>query len=267
MNDLTVALTAARAGAAVVERWFRRVGDPEMKGVVDPVTRADREAEAAIAAVLEAHRPGDGIVAEEGTAADARSGRRWVVDPLDGTVNFVHGVPQCAVSVALEDDRGGVVGVVLDVFRKEEFTAVRDGGARLDGAPITVSGHTRMIEALFSTGFPYDRHERPRAYTDVVAAVVAESQGVRRTGAAALDFAWVACGRYDGHWEFGLKPWDVAAGALLVVEAGGTVSDSYGGPGRPEDVVAANGHLHEPLRRIVAAHRPAHWERPASAPD
>jgi len=261
MNDLAVALTAARAGAAVVEHWFRRAGDPEMKGIVDPVTRADREAEAAITAVLREHRPGDGIVAEEGTAAEARSGRRWVVDPLDGTVNFVHGVPQCAVSVALEDDDGGLVGVVLDVFRKEEFAAERGGGAHLDRSPITVSNRSRMIEALFSTGFPYDRHEQAQAYTDIVAAVVAECQGVRRTGAAALDFAWVACGRYDGHWEFGLKPWDVAAGALLVAEAGGTVTDTYGGHGRPEDVVATNGRLHEPLRRIVAAHRPAHWER------
>jgi myo-inositol-1(or 4)-monophosphatase len=114
---------------------------------------------------------------------------------------------------------------------------------------------------VFSTGFAYDRQQHAPAYTDLVAAVLAEAQGVRRFGSAALDFAWVACGRCDGHWEFGLKPWDLAAGALLITEAGGRVTDSYGGAVRPEDVVATNGRLHADLMRIVAAHRPAHFAR------
>jgi myo-inositol-1(or 4)-monophosphatase len=262
MDDLAVAVAAARAGAAIVRRWFRRTGDPDMKGTVDPVTRADREAEAAVAEVLRLHRPDDGLLAEEGTTARDLSGRRWVVDPLDGTVNFVHGIPQCAVSVALEDDRGSLAGAVIDVFRDEEYTAARGKGARLNGEPIRVSSVSRMIEAVFSTGFPYDRHCQARAYTDTVAAVVTESQGVRRTGAAAIDLAWVACGRYDGHWEFGLKPWDVAAGTLLISEAGGRSTDSYGEPARAEDIVTTNGSLHEPLRRIIAAHRPDHFSIP-----
>jgi myo-inositol-1(or 4)-monophosphatase len=260
MNDLDIARAAARAGADVLKRWFLKTGEPDMKGDVDPVTQADREAEAVIVGMITHHRPQDGIIAEEGSEAAAGSGRRWVIDPLDGTVNFVHGVPQCAVSIALEDDRGGLIGVVSDPFRSEEFWAQRGGGAFLGERPIRVSPRTVMREALFSTGFAYDRQRRGRAYTDPVAAVLAEAQGVRRTGSAALDLAWVACGRYDGHWEFGLHHWDLAAGAVLIREAGGRLTDSYGGEPRPADVVASNGLLHEPLRRIVAAHRPDHLE-------
>jgi len=258
MNDLDIARAAARAGADVLRRWFLQVGEPDMKGEVDPVTQADREAEAVIVDLITRHRPQDGIIAEEGSEAAAGSGRRWVIDPLDGTVNFVHGVPQCAVSIALEDDRGGLIGVVADPFRSEEFWAERGGGAFLDGHPVRVSPRTAMQEALFSTGFAYDRQQHGRAYTDLVAAVLAAAQGVRRTGSAALDLAWVACGRYEGHWEFGLHPWDLAAGAVLIHEAGGRLTDSYGDEVRPLDVVATNGPLHEPLRHIVAAHRPSH---------
>jgi myo-inositol-1(or 4)-monophosphatase len=263
VHDLAVAQAAARAARPVILDWSARLGDPEMKGRVDPVTEADRRAEEAIVAVIREHRPHDGILAEEGSRADARSARRWVIDPLDGTVNFLHGIPQVAVSIALEDGDGGLAGVVLDVFRGEEFTAARAAGAALNGAPIHVSATAEMIRGVFSTGFAYDRQERGGSYTAVVAAVLAEAQGVRRLGSAALDLAWVACGRYDGHWEFGLRPWDLAAGLLLVTEAGGTVSDSYGSPARPEDVVASNGRLHEDLRRVVARHRPGHFGGPA----
>lgn len=260
MNDLELARRAGRAGAEVLTRWFRRTGDPDLKGAVDPVTEADREAESVIVRLIGTHRPDDGILAEEGSEAEAASGRRWVIDPLDGTVNFVHGVPQCAVSIALEDPQGGLVGVVVDPFRSEEFRAERGRGAFLNDAPIRVSERRRLSQALLSTGFAYDRQRHGRAYTDVVAAVLAEAQGVRRSGSAVLDLAWVACGRHDGHWEFGLHPWDVAAGAILVREAGGLLTDSRGEDVRPQDVVASNGHLHEDLRRIVAAHRPPHLE-------
>lgn len=263
MDDLAVARTAARAAASVISDRFLRIGDPHMKGRLDPVTEADREAERAIVAVIGEHRPEDGILAEEGADAPGSSGRRWVIDPLDGTVNFVHGVPLVAVSIALEDEAGALVGVVLDVFRDEEYTAVRGNGAAVNGSAISVSATSRMVRAMFSTGFAYDSYEHGSSYAAALAAVMAEAQAVRRLGSAALDLAWVARGRYEGHWEFGLKPWDLAAGALLVTEAGGTVTDSYGGRARPEDVVATNGILHEPLRRIVAAHRPAHYD-PAS---
>ncbi len=264
MNDLELATTAARAGAEVLLHWFRRIGAPEFKGAVDPVTEADRESEAVIVNLIRTHRPDDGLIAEEGSAADAISGRRWVIDPLDGTVNFVHGIPHSAVSIALEDDDGGLVGVVIDPFRSEEFIATRAGGATLNGDPIRVSGRTRMIESMFATGFAYDRQERGKSYTDIVAAVLGRAQGVRRLGTAAIDFAWVACGRYEGHWEFGLKAWDLAAGALLIEEAGGRLTDSYGDTARPEDVIATNGGVHEELRAIVAAHRPEHFERARS---
>jgi myo-inositol-1(or 4)-monophosphatase len=262
VNDLDIARTAARAAGEAITGWFHRIGAPDLKGSVDPVTEADREAEERIVAVIRSERPDDGILAEEGSASEARSGRRWVIDPLDGTVNFVHGIPQVAVSVALEDDGGGLAAVVLDVFRGEEFAAERGAGATLDGSPITVSDGRELHEAVFSTGFAYDRQQHGAAYAAAMVAVMAEARGVRRLGSAALDLAWVSCGRYDGHWEFGLKPWDLAAGALLVREAGGIVTDSLGGPARPEDVVAAAPGVHERLRSIVAAHRPDHIPAP-----
>jgi len=261
MDDLTVALTAARAGAEVLRRWTDRDLQTEFKGAGNPVTAADREAEAAVVAVLGEHRPNDGILAEEGSEAAVSSGRLWVIDPLDGTVNFLHGLGQSAVSIALGDDEGASVAVTIDPFRDEEFTATRGGGAFCNGRPLRVSGCATLDEALLVTGFAYDRRDHGRSYTDAVAAVLAEAQGVRRLGSACLDLAWVACGRYEGHWEWGLAPWDLAAGVLLVTEAGGRVSDSYGDEVRPEDVVASNGLIHDDLLRILAAHRPAHHER------
>jgi myo-inositol-1(or 4)-monophosphatase len=242
MNDLEVAMEAARAGAEVVRHWFGRAGRAEYKGLGNPVTVADRESEAAILEIIHDHRPDDEVLAEEGGGAQTRSGRRWVIDPLDGTVNFVHGVPQCAVSVAVEDDLGSLVGVVIDPFRGEEFAAERG-------------------RALLCTGFAYDRRQHSRVLADAVAAAIGVAQDVRRMGAAAIDLAWVACGRLEGHWEFGLAPWDVAAGALLVTEAGGRVTDSYGERFRPEDVVATNGLIHDALQQLVAAHRPPHRAR------
>jgi myo-inositol-1(or 4)-monophosphatase len=227
---------------------------------VDPVTAADREAETAVLTVIRSHRPQDAILSEEvGAVPGEAAGRRWVVDPLDGTVNFLHGVPHCAVSVALEDAAGPAAAAIVDVLRAEEFTAARGDGARLNGRPIAVSAQGDLRRALFSTGFPYDRHRHARVYTDAVAAVLTAAQGVRRSGSACLDLAWVACGRYEGHWEFNLQPWDVAAGILLVIEAGGRVTDTLGGSPRPAEIVAANEPLHEALRALVAPHRPAHF--------
>jgi myo-inositol-1(or 4)-monophosphatase len=261
MNDLEVAVEAARAGAEVVRHWFRRFGGADYKGVGNPVTVADRKSEAAILEIIHQYRPDDEVLAEEGGGAQTRSGRRWVIDPLDGTVNFVHGIPQCAVSVAVEDDLGSLAGVVIDPFRGEEFAAQRGRGAHLDGDPIRVSPQDDIGQALLCTGFAYDRHLHSRVLAEAVAAAIGIAQDVRRLGAAALDLAWVACGRLDGHWEFGLAPWDVAAGSLLVTEAGGRVTDSYGEKFRPEDLVATNGLIHDALRQLVAAHRPQHRAR------
>ena len=256
MSDLEIAVAAARAGAAVVLDWVGKIGDPSFKGLVDPVTEADKAAEEAVLDVLRKHRPADGILAEEGGVAESTSGRRWLVDPLDGTVNYIHGLKHSATSVALEGPNGMLAAATIDPFRGEEFTAACGEGAFLNGKPMHVSSRAVLREALMVTGFAYDRADKARVYTDALAAVLAEVQGVRRLGSATLDLAWVACGRYEGYWEFRLAPWDLAAGSLLVIEAGGTVTDSRGGPARPEDVVATNGLLHEDLRSIVTGYRP-----------
>lgn len=249
MDDLAVARTAATAAAGLI----RAAGTAgiEYKGAVNPVTAADHEAEAAITQIIREARPDDGILAEEGSDTTSPSDRRWVIDPLDGTVNFLHGVPHCAVSIALEESGETVLGVIRDVYRDEEFWSVRGDGAFLNDAPISVSSTDTIGSALVSTGFAYDRQERADEYTRMVNAALRVAQGLRRMGSAAIDLAWVACGRYDGHWEVRLSPWDVAAGLLLVREAGGITTSSDGGPATHLDLVATNGLIHESLRKVV----------------
>jgi len=254
MDDLILARTAAAMAAGIIGAWRGQIDGADYKGEVNPVTVADREAEAAIIALITEHRPDDGILAEEGGAAGSVSGRRWVIDPLDGTVNFLHGIPQVAVSIALEGPDGALVGVVRDVFRGEEFVAVRGEGANRDGSPITVSNCTELRRALVSTGFAYDRQSRAAEYTRPVTAVLEVTQGIRRNGSAALDLAWVACGRLDGHWEFNLSPWDVAAGFLLVREAGGMVLGFEGPPDHHGFTAGAPG-ITTALHDVVAAAR------------
>ncbi|MBI5158337.1 MAG: inositol monophosphatase [Acidimicrobiia bacterium] len=254
MNDLDLARAAAAAAADIIRGWRHRLEGADYKGEVDPVTIADREAEAAIVAAISRSRPDDGILAEEGGAAHSASGRRWVIDPLDGTVNFLHGIPQVAVSIGLEDAHGVAVGVVRDVFRDEEFVACRDGGATLNGSPIRVSACTELRRALVSTGFAYDRQSRAAEYTRPVTAVLEVAQGIRRNGSAALDLAWVSCGRLDGHWEFNLSPWDVAAGFLLVTEAGGVVL-GFDGPPDHRGFTAATPAIAAALHGVVAEAR------------
>ncbi len=263
-GDVWVAVRAARAGAAIVRRGFDEEFVTEMKGVVDPVTDVDREAEDAITSVIASHFPEDGILAEEGGGADWRGPRVWIIDPLDGTVNFVNRIPQIAVSVALWDDGKPLVGVVIDVARNEEFVASNGEGARSNGRPIHVSETATLQDSLIVTGFPYDRQEHARAYLDVMEQVMIRSRGTRRMGAAALDMAWVACGRFDGYWEHGgpagVKPWDAAAAVLLVTEAGGTATDSSGSVNElaPSAFVVTNGKIHEELRQIIDDSMPRH---------
>jgi myo-inositol-1(or 4)-monophosphatase len=263
-GDVWVAARAARAGADVVQTGFFHALDTEMKSAVDPVTQVDRDAEDAIRAVIGGHFPDDGILGEEGGGGDWRSGRVWIVDPLDGTVNYVHRLPQVAVSVALWDDGRPLVGVIIDVARNDEYVAIAGEGATLNGEPIHVSETATLDQSLVSTGFPYDRREHAADYLRVVQEVMENSQGTRRLGAAALDLAWVATGRYDAYWEHGgaqgVKPWDVAAGILLVTEAGGTHTDESGEPNQLEARahVATNGKVHEELRSIVSRTMPPH---------
>jgi myo-inositol-1(or 4)-monophosphatase len=263
-GDVWVATRAARAGADIVQTGFFEPFDTELKGAVDPVTHVDRDAEEQIRSLIRTHFPDDALLGEEQGGTDWRIGRIWIIDPLDGTVNFVHGVPQMAVSVALWEAGRPMVGVIIDVSRNDEFVAVTGHGATMNGAPIRVSETSRMKDALVATGFPYDRDRYAGEYLRVMEEVMLRTRGTRRFGAAALDLAWVACGRFDAYWEHGgpegVKPWDIAAGALMVTEAGGTFTDHIGDPFNLESAayVATNGKLHEELRAIVETTMPEH---------
>lgn len=259
MNDLELAIAAAATGAAIVREGFGRHRTTEQKGRLDPVTEVDRASEQAIVDLLTAHRPDDGLLGEEGSSR-ASAGRRWIVDPLDGTVNFVHGIPHVGVSVALYDADEPLVGVIHDPIRDEVFAAEQGAGASCNGVPITVSDTTEMHRSVVVTGFPYDHDRFAAAYGRTVAAVLAEVNGIRRLGSAALDFGWLAAGRFDGFWEYSLGAWDMAAGAVIVTEAGGIITDARGGRFTPESrhFVAANPHLHSRLRAVVEPVLPAH---------
>lgn len=263
-GDVWVAERAARAGADIVQTGFFQPLDTEMKSAVDPVTQVDRDSEEAIRDIIGAHFPNDVFLGEEGGGGDWRKGRVWIVDPLDGTVNYVHRLPQVAVSVALWEDGRPLIGVIIDVARNETFVAVEGEGATRNGDPIHVSETETLDSSLVSTGFPYDRREHAGAYLRVVEEVLLNSQGMRRLGAAALDLAWLAAGHYDAYWEHGgpqgIKPWDVAAGSLLVTEAGGTYTDESGDINQLEgrSHVASNGKVHDEIRAIVAATMPEH---------
>ena len=263
-GDVWVAVRAARAGADIVQAGFFDPLDTEMKGSVDPVTQVDEEAEGAIRKVITSHFPDDAILGEEGGGGDWRKGRVWIVDPLDGTVNYVNRIPQVAVSVALWENGEPLVGVIIDAARNEEFVAARGEGASVDEREIHVSDTPSMEDSVLVTGFPYDRREHAGAYLEVLEEVLKRTRGTRRMGAAALDLAWVACGRFDAYWEHGgahgIKPWDVAAGALLVTEAGGRYTNEAGETNQLEARahIASNGKVHEDLREIVANNMPPH---------
>jgi myo-inositol-1(or 4)-monophosphatase len=255
MDDLQVAHEAAEAGADVIRRHFGRSVEAEWKGEVNPVTEVDREAEAAVLAVIRRRRPSDRVLAEESGGDDWDDGRVWIVDPLDGTVNFVHGLPQVATSVGLRSDGSGVVGVVASVVNRETFAAEAGCGATLNGNPIRVSTESNPSRALVGTGFAYDRQQRAQEMANTLAGVLREFQGIRRVGSAALDLCWVAAGRMDAYWEYGVRPWDTAAGTLIVEEAGGRVTTFSGAPYPLDDprLVATNGLVHEALLRAIEA--------------
>ena len=259
-TDREVAIAAARAGADVIGRAFGRTVIPEMKGSVNPVTEIDRAAERAVLSVIESVRPDDAILSEERGGRTEPVGRRWIVDPLDGTVNFVHGIPQVSVSVGLWDGSVPLAGAVIDVTRGEVFSAARGEGASLGDQPIQVSSRTDLSECIIATGFPYDRDVHALAYTKVMGRVMSQARDVRRLGSAALDFAWVACGRVDGFWEYSLHPWDVAAGLLLVREAGGLSADLVTRPATvtSTDFILAAPGIAEQLIHLIRSVAPPH---------
>lgn len=246
-----VAIEAARSAGAHIRGAWGRTRTVEYKGPVDLVTATDRESEAIILDAIRSHFPDDLVIAEEASTGGRlqppdRAQPAWYIDPLDGTVNFVHGIPHFAVSVAFARGTCVEVGVVYDPMRDELFLARRGGGAWLNGRRIRVSTTGAIERALIATGFPYDRQQRAAYYVAFLQDFVAAAQDVRRFGSAALDLAWVAAGRYDGFWEWRLHPWDVAAGSLIVAEAGGIVSTFTGHALQlfREQIVATNSALH-----------------------
>jgi myo-inositol-1(or 4)-monophosphatase len=229
--DLELAERAARAAGEVLMSYYGRppAGLGAKTSETDLVSDADLQAERVIRELLEAERPEDGLFAEEGSRAEAESGRRWVVDPLDGTINFLYGFPAWAVSVALEGPEGIEVGVVFDPVRPELYRAVRGEGATVNGRPLRASGRTELAHALVATGFSYEA-ERRAWQAELLLRLLPQVRDIRRTGAAALDLCLVAAGRVDAFYERGLKRWDEAAGRLVVEEAGGMVADLEGEP-------------------------------------
>ncbi|MFP5452129.1 MAG: inositol monophosphatase family protein, partial [Thermoleophilia bacterium] len=208
------------------------------------------DAEALIVEILGRSRPDDGILAEEGSTREGRGGLLWIADPLDGTTNFLQGIPHWCVSVAVADAQGTCVGVVADPCRGEVFRAVRGDGATLNGSPLVLDGAPPLAEALLATGFNYLREERVRQAARV-AGLLPDVRDIRRFGAAALDLAWLAAGRFDAYYETGLNPWDWEAGALLVTEAGGRAERFPAVGGGPPCAVAARAPLFDRVRARV----------------
>jgi myo-inositol-1(or 4)-monophosphatase len=251
--DLAVRL-AREAGALQRDRYEREVAIATKSTPTDLVTEVDHACEELIVDSVRAERSADAILAEEGRhgSGDA-SGWRWVIDPLDGTVNFAHGYPRFCVSIGVERRGERRVGVVYDPLLDELYAAVRGQGARCNGRPLRVSGEAELGRALLATGFAYDVKQTSRNL-DHFAAFVRAARGVRRDGSAALDLCYVASGRLDGYWELELNPWDVCAGALIVSEAGGQLSDLTGGPlpSSGGQVVASNGRIHAAMLAALA---------------
>jgi len=250
---LEVAVEAALAGGEILVSEFDCPLQITYKGDVDLVTQADRRSEQAVVALLRSHFPEHSVVAEEGGGRETGSDYRWFVDPLDGTTNFAHKYPCFAVSIGLEQAGELIAGVVYQPITRELFTAAKGEGSFLNQKRIHVSKIDRLATSLLVTGFPsVKRTQNPNIhyYWDFTL----RSHGVRRDGSAAMDLASVACGRFEGFWEFGLHPWDTAAGVLLVREAGGVVTTFSGQPYRPGDheTVASNGLIHGEMRQLAS---------------
>jgi len=251
---LSTARDAARAAGVLLRDYAKSGFRVEHKNPINLVTDADHAAEQCVIDRIRAEFPTHRILAEErGRVSPATSRYQWIIDPLDGTTNFAHGFPFYGVSIGVECDGQGVLGVVYDPTRDELFAAQAGAGATINGEPIAVSSTTTLDQALLVTGFAYDIRETPNNNLDHFSRFALKAQGVRRTGSAALDLCYVAAGRFDGFWEVKLSPWDMAAGVVILREAGGTVTD-FGGTAHSiyqPQLVASNGRIHGAMLRVL----------------
>lgn len=244
---------AIKAGGVLLEGLCNKEIMVEFKGEINLVTEMDQLAEELIKNHLSDRFPDVAMLAEEGGESGDFSGRRWIVDPLDGTTSYAHGLPHFSVSIALEEEGEVVAGVVYNPCANECFSAVRGGGSSLNGQKIMVSGTSSLKRSLLATGFPYDRASSRDNNVDNFNAFILEVQGIRRMGSAALDLCYAAAGRFDGYWEMKLSPWDSAAGSVILEEAGGRISDFSGGPYSiyGKELLVSNGLIHEEMITVL----------------
>lgn len=247
-------MAAAQAGAEQL-RYFseRKFSISNKEGVNNLVTEADHAAEKAIIETIRKDFPEHFILSEESGEMASSSEYKWIIDPLDGTVNFAHGIPICAVSIGIEKDGEMIMGCVYAPFINELYYAAKGEGASLNNRKITVSGETDVLKSCLVTGFPYTYPKLHRGPLEIFSKLVMQGVPVRRLGSAAIDLCWVAAGRFDGFWEFNLSPWDTAAGEIIVKEAGGTITDFENKPFScyQKQVLATNGHIHNSLLKEI----------------
>ena len=255
LNNLkAVALAAAYSGGEYIRNRLDRARHIVHKGDIDLVTEADLGSEKRIIETIQACCPDHAILSEEKGLVEGSDGYQWIIDPLDGTTNFAHGLTTCCVSIALVEDGQPLIGIVLSPFTEELFSAVRGQGASLNGRPLSVSNIGRIKDSLLVTGFAYDVNDIMAPVIERLTRCLKASQGIRRLGSAALDLCYVAAGRFEVFWEEQLHPWDVAAGHLMVTEAGGTVTDFENRPFAHEmkSILATNGRTHDDMLALLA---------------
>lgn len=258
MNHLNVAIELAREAGRIQMEGLGKVHNVEYKGITDIVTEVDKKCEKLIVSRLKKEFPTHDILAEEGSGHDTKAEYRWIIDPLDGTINYAHTYPMFATSIALERKGEVVMGVVFEPNKNELFVAEKGSGATCNGNKIKVSATTDLQKSLLDTGFAYNVHEGEKMNNlDHFAAFILKARAIRRDGAAAVDLCYVACGRFDGFWELFLRPWDIAAGQLIITEAGGTVSkfdgsklDIY-----DKEILVSNGHIHKDMIEVLCRNR------------
>jgi myo-inositol-1(or 4)-monophosphatase len=250
---LKAAEDVARGAGGILKRGFTRSPDIRLKGRIDPVTAYDLKSEKFIVRSLLKRFPDHAVLAEEGSGSDREGQYRWIIDPLDGTVDYAHGFPVYCVSIALECDGQIIVGVVFDPERQEMFSAGLGLGAHMNGRRIKVSAQSNLERALLATGFSYNIKHARKNNLGLFARMAKRAQGIRRLGSAAIDLCWLAAGRIDGFWELYLHPWDTAAGKLIVQEAGGIVTRFDGREYSivHKDILASNGRIHRAMQEVL----------------